>query len=47
LAGLLGAAAGNRADDVRRRLSGLLPGYTPTAARASVAALVAPYPDGF
>jgi FlaA1/EpsC-like NDP-sugar epimerase len=48
LAKLFEAAAANRADDVRQRLSGLLPGYAPTAAaEASLAALVAPYPDGF
>ena len=39
--------AANRAQDVRQRLSDLLPGYTPTLATASAAARVVPYPDGF
>ena len=44
---LFEAAAANRVQEVRQRLAELLPGYTPTPAGASSAALVVPYPDGF
>jgi FlaA1/EpsC-like NDP-sugar epimerase len=45
---LLEAAAANHAQEVRRRLFELVPGYTPpTSDTASAASLAAPYPDGF
>ena len=47
LAELFEAAAANRAQDVRQRLSDLLPGYVPTPATASSAPALVPYPDGF
>jgi FlaA1/EpsC-like NDP-sugar epimerase len=45
---LFEAAAANRAEEVRRRLFELVPGYTPSTADATTApVLAAPYPDGF